>query len=299
MLERIITSGFFSRASSKALLVAISILLSPLAASSSTPTSVTSDQTITPALPDIAKPSLHLRHGSLGLQQLSIVEDGKVIGGFKYEFLEALAERLGWTMEHSYCPFQRCLRSMADGSLDIMVFIAVTQQRSQYLDFVQVWPIPRKIPFYMLKGQTHRLQSYEDLHNLRIGVVNGYAYFTRFDHDSQIRKSAVLKESQLPKMLIAGRIDAYIGFSVSRDLLMQQYPQLAVAPFAQGFTDTALLAISQKSPLANRADELEAAALSLIKDGTLDQLWQKFFDDDVLQYPRHLGPDSSNSATTQ
>lgn len=237
--------------------------------------------------------SLSLRHGSLGLEQLSIVEDGKVIGGFKYEFLETIAERLGWSIDHSYCPFQRCLRSMADGSLDIMVFIAINSQRSQYLDFVQIWQIPRKIPFFVLKGQEHRLQRYEDLFQLRVGVVNGYAYFKIFDNDSRIHKSIVLRESQLPKMLMAGRIDTYIGFNQRQDRLLQRYPQLTTAPFAHGFSDTALLAISKKSPLAEHLEELEEAALSIIQDGTIDELWAKYFGENKLPYPAHLSPNNT------
>jgi len=245
-------------------------------------------------MPDqTASQSLSLRHGSLGLEQLSIVEDGKVIGGFKYDFLEAVAERLGWSIDHSYCPFQRCLRSMADGSLDIMVFIAINSQRSQYLDFVQIWQIPRKIPFFVLKGQEHRLQRYEDLFQLRVGVVNGYAYFKTFDNDSRIHKSIVLRESQLPKMLMAGRIDTYIGFNQRQDRLLKRYPQLTTAPFAHGFSDTALLAISKKSPLAEHLEELEEAALSIIKDGTIDKIWSKYFGEDQMPYPAYLSPNKT------
>jgi polar amino acid transport system substrate-binding protein len=237
--------------------------------------------------------SLSLKHGSLGLEQLSIVKDGEVIGGFKYEFLETVAERLGWNIEHHYCPFQRCLRSMADGSLDVMVFIALNQQRSQYLDFVQIWQIPRKIPFYIIKGQEHRLQRYEDLFQLRVGVVNGYAYFKAFDNDSRIHKSIVLKEHQLPKMLMAGRIDTYIGFNQRQDRLLSRYPQLTIAPFAHGFSDTALLAISKKSPLAKHLKQLEAAALAMIKDGTMDKIWSKYLGDNPMPYPAHLAPDKT------
>lgn len=234
--------------------------------------------------------ALKLKHGSLGLEQLSIIEDGKVIGGFKHDLLQEIAKRLDWTVDHSYCPFQRCLRSMADGKLDIMVFISVNQQRSEYMDFVQIWKIPRTIPFFTLRGREQELTRYEDLKNLRIGVVNGYAYFSRFDNDTTLNKSIVLKESQLPKMLMAGRIDTYIGFNQRQDILLTNYPGLAVAPYSHPFSNTALLAVSKKSPLSQRMQELEAAALSTIKDGTLDDLWFKYIGSQKMPYPRHLGP---------
>ncbi len=240
---------------------------------------------------DTSEP-LTLKHGVLGLGQLSIVKDGKVLGGLKVELLDAIAQRLNWRVEHSYCPFQRCLRSMQSGNLDIMVFIAVNDARSEYLKYVQTWSIPRRIPFYMRKGQQHRLQSYEDLYQLRVGVVNGYSYFKRFDNDAKIKKVVVQNEQQLPRMVMAGRIDTYIAFDQRREQLSQQYPQLIAPPFNHAFSDTALLAISKSSLLAHRADELEAAALSVIKDGTMAKLWKKFMGDDELPYPSDLAPNS-------
>lgn len=243
--------------------------------------------------------SLTLKHGSLGLDQLSIIKDGKVLGGLKAELLDEIADRLGWKVEHSYCPFQRCLRSMQSGDLDIMVFIAVNEERREYLDFVQIWSIPRKIPFYMMDGQQHRLQRFEDLYQLRVGVVNGFAYFKRFDTDPMIKKVVVQHERQLPRMIIAGRIDAYIAFDQRRESLLQQHPQLVSPPFSHGFSDTALFAISKHSPLALRADELERAALSVIKDGTMARLWTKFLGDNPPPYPPHLRPDLTTEQSQQ
>ncbi len=235
---------------------------------------------------------LTLRHGLLGLGQLSIVKEGKVVGGLKVELLDAIAQRLDWSVEHHYCPFQRCLRSMQSGDLDIMVFIAVNEARSEYLDYVQIWSIPRKMPFYMLDGQQHRLKRYEDLYQLRVGVVNGYAYFNRFDKDTKIEKIVVQSERQLPRMVLAGRIDTYIGFDQRQERLLQQYPQLTMPSFNHAFSDTALLAISKNSALALRANELEAAALSVIKDGTMAKLWAKFLGKNKPPYPAHLAPNS-------
>ncbi len=232
-------------------------------------------------------PSSPIRHGALGLTNLATVENNQVVGGFKYDLLETLGQRLGIEVKHSACSFQRCLRSMSDGSLDVMVFIAVTPQRSNYLKYIQVWQIPRSIPFYVRKGEEHRLQNYEDLHQLHVGIVNGYAYFSRFDNDPDIRKSQVMREQQLPKMLQAGRIDAYIAFDIKQQELLKLYPNISPAPFNHAFSDTALLAIGHKSPYVKLIPQLEQTALELIHDGTMDKLWQKHFSSQ-MPYPAHL-----------
>lgn len=232
-------------------------------------------------------PSSPMRHGALGLTNLATIENNQVVGGFKFDLLETLGQRLGIEVNHSACPFQRCLRSMSDGNLDVMVFIAVTPQRSNYLKYIQVWKIPRSIPFYVRKGEEHRLQNYEDLHQLHVGIVNGYAYFSRFDNDSDIRKSRVMREQQLPKMLQAGRIDAYIAFDIKQQELQQDYPNITPAPFNHAFSDTALLAIGHKSPYVKLMPQLEQTALEMIHEGTMDKLWQKHFSSQ-MPYPAHL-----------
>lgn len=243
-----------------------------------------------------AAPAPLLDHGALGLAQLTVIENEKVVGGFKYDFIEELGRRIGSPTQHRFCPFLRCLRSMKNGSMNIMMFISVTPQRSEYLDYIQVWPIPLDIPFYVRQGEQSQLTTYEDLHSLRIGVVNGYFYFKRFDNDTAIVKSIVLKESQLPKMLMAGRIDAYIGFNLSTATLQQQYPHLVRANYSHKFSETALLAISKHSELAKHLPELKAASLEIIQDGTIDRLWAHHFNGEVMPYPPNLKPQNLHNA---
>ncbi|BFM18259.1 hypothetical protein R50073_44420 [Maricurvus nonylphenolicus] len=228
-----------------------------------------------------------MRHGALGLANLATIENNKVIGGFKYDFLEALGKRLGISLTHQACPFQRCLRSMSDGQLDIMMFIAVTPERSRYLKYIQIWEIPVKMPFYVRKGEEDRLREYTDLHQLHVGVVNGYAYFSRFDNDSAIQKSKVMREEQLPKMLQAGRIDAFVAFGQEHQKLLATYPGLVPAPFSHAYSDTALIAIGHTSPFVALMPEMEQIALEMIQDGTMDKLWHKHFKHQ-MPYPSHL-----------
>lgn len=218
-----------------------------------------------------------LRHGAIGLDKLSNIENGKVVSGFKYDLIEELGRRLGWTTDHQLCPFQRCLRAMKNGRVNIMVFIAVTPLRRHYLDFLHIWPVPYTIPFYVRRGEEDQLRHYEDFYSLNVGVVNGYSYFDRFDSDTEIHKTIVLKESQLPKMLSARRIDAYAGFNIGREDLEKEYPNIIAAPYTHQFSETALLAISKASPLSEHLPELEMAVHNMIDDGTLDQIWYNNF----------------------
>ena len=242
--------------------------------------------------------AIPVTHGAVQQANLMEFNDDGTISGFKHHFVEALAQRLNWSTQHRHCPFQRCLYTMADGTTDLMVFVTATQDRHHYLDFIQVWPNTRSIPFYVRQGEQSRLQRYEDLHQLRVGVVNGYVYFPRFDKDPAIEKITVIKETQLARMLLANRIDTYIAYdAVSPDDNPDQ--SIVRAPYAQPFKNSAFLAISKKSPLSQQLDLIEQTVIEMMADGTIETLWRLEFPDQNFPYPLEPRPRFSRSESAQ
>lgn len=241
------------------------------------------------------------KHGAV--QQSGIMEfhPNGILSGFKYAFVAELANRIGWDDEHQKCPFQRCLFSMANGSLDLMVFVSATSERDHYLDFIQVWPSSRVIPFYMRDTEQHRLTRYEDLSNLRIGVVNGYAYFPQFDKDESLQKITVTTELQLAHMLQANRIDTYIAFDPIKGESNYRDQLIVKAPFEQKVESSALIAISKKSALHKYLPSIEKEIMHMIEDGTLQALWSQSFSGQdfpypLIPYPKHNLKQSHSSA---
>lgn len=225
------------------------------------------------------------KHGAV--QQSGIMEfhPNGIFSGFKYALVAELANRIGLDDKHQKCPFQRCLFSMANGSLDLMVFVSATSERNHYLDFIQVWPSSRVIPFYVRDTEQHRLTRYEDLSELRIGVVNGYAYFPRFDKDPSLQKITVTTELQLAHMLQANRIDTYIAFEPIETESNYRNQLIVKAPFEQKVESSALIAISKKSSLQKHLPAIEKEIVHMIKDGTLQTLWSQAFSGQDFPYP--------------
>lgn len=269
--------GIFPRPSLQALLL-LSLLIWGSAPAWAGTTTVSNPQT--------------LSHGAIGLDKLTNLKNGEVVSGFKYDVIEEIGRRLNWPTQHVVCPFQRCLRNMKNGVINIMMFIAVTPARSHYLDFLHIWPVPYTIPFYVRRGDEHRLQRYEDFYKLNVGVVNGYSYFEQFDNDERIQKTVVLKESQLPKMLSADRIDAYVGFNIGKENLVKEYPEITTAPYTHQFSETALLAVSKDSPLRSQLPELDRVVQDMIDDGTMDEFWHNNFQG--YSPPYYSAPDSGD-----
>ncbi len=247
-----------------------------------------------------ADENLTIVHGATPQAKMMEFHENGTASGFKSLLIEELARRLNWKVHHQQCPFQRCLFSMRKGQYDLMVFVSAIPERTDYLNFIQVWPNTRVIPFFVREEDQQQLKSYEDLADMRIGVVNGYAYFPRFDKDAQLNKIQVSSEQQLARMLLAGRIDTYIAFEdrpqLSRQQLSKQQPSnqqqltqpsrnIIKADYSEKVSSSALIAVSKFSPLSNELAAIEKEIITMVTDGSLLQFWQRSNPKQSFPYP--------------
>ena len=247
-----------------------------------------------------ADKNLTIVHGATPQAKMMEFHENGTTSGFKSLLIDELAHRLNWKVHHQQCPFQRCLFSMRKGQYDLMIFVSAIPERSDYLSFIQVWPNTRVIPFFVREEDQQQLKSYEDLADMRIGVVNGYAYFPRFDKDAKLNKIQVPREQQLARMLLARRIDTYIAFEDRPQLSKQQpsSPQpftpphriIVKADYSEKVSSSALIAVSKFSPLSNELAAIEKEILTMITDGSLLQLWQRTNPGKPFPYPLAIYP---------
>ena len=198
---------------------------------------------------------------------------------FKVALVDILAEQMGYHSSHLLCPAERCLAMLRSGAADIMVLGAITPERSKYLEFIGVLPeTPVRSIYYVLKGREHSITTHADLAGLRIGAVKGYFYHDDFHSSPQITRLMVPQEEQLPKMLISGRIDAFISYTPSNDQIIrltERYPQLAQASFRHPPLQSALLLISRNTTKHSiLAKTLPPILQSLVESGDIKDLCQ-------------------------
>lgn len=236
----------------------------------------------------LAADDVIIKHGNQHKMHFTEMDHRGLISGMNRDIVDELASRMGLQTDHQVCPFKRCTRMLFSGELDLMVFIAVTPERSEFIVPVQTWSNPVPIYFVTRKADSHKLQTYEDLYDFQIGSVNGYVYSPRFDRDSRLKRHQILVEGQLPKMLAAGRIDAFPSYGGLLANLNRDYPDIELAPLVLDQWDTALIAISKNSPLANRADEININLIRMAQDGTLDRIWASYFPGQKMPMPDSL-----------
>lgn len=229
-----------------------------------------------------------LIHGGQERERFIMTDQEGRTRGLTIEIIDDLTRRLDLPVLHRTCPFKRCINQLISGQMDLMMFITVNPRRSAAVEFIQVWPNPLTINFYTRAPEAERLQSLSDLIKLRIGYVKGFYYSNQLAQIPKEQHTAVIKEQQLPRMLLAGRIDVFPVYGRSHNFIDKDFPQLQLAPLQLTGPDFAILAISKKSPYLQFSEQMNLTLEEMAIDGTLDKIWGRYHDGDKVSMPPEL-----------
>lgn len=203
--------------------------------------------------------------------------------------LQAFAQKFDATVSGDKVPFARRLNQLQNGDIDILAGLLKNSGREQFAHFLSS-PYKQKTDkyFFMREGEGHRLQKYEDLRQLSIGVQIGSKYFPRFDQDTTLRKYSISQDETRFKMLVQGRFDVLIhtdvyGLDIMYKLGLQD--KLEIAPYRYTKQNPVFIAISYQSNLIEQKDELETVFRDMVKSGEMDQVIHRYFTNEGLPVP--------------
>ncbi len=104
-----------------------------------------------------------------------IVPQEGSITGINIDIVKEIAKRLELDLKIIRCTWKRCLKLVELGEADIIGTILKRPDREIYLHFLPPpYIVTSSRVFYVLKGQKHLIQKYEDLYRMKqVGVVRG------------------------------------------------------------------------------------------------------------------------------
>lgn len=202
----------------------------------------------------------------------SSAKDGSnlISTGIMVEVAQAVAQESGIEFRHKLIPNARMWRDIKTGDCDL-AFAIRSADRDDYVRYAGHLFTFGSI---VVGRPGTKLSSYEDLSGLRIGVLGDIRLNPKFDQDGQLHKIELRDYETMVEMLLAGRLDAVAGNSISLYYLLQkrkqpaqQWPQLLLQKtevWAQ---------FSRRSPRASDAEKLTE---------TIDRLRQKGFFETLL-----------------
>jgi polar amino acid transport system substrate-binding protein len=186
------------------------------------------------------------------------------------DFLNAVAGRMGLTVEYVELPFKRGLKMLEIGELDLMTGVLRRPEREQYLHYIQ--PAYKKVSdkaFFVLRGREASIVRHEDLYGLRIGTNLGGRYFPQFDDDSRIGKHPVATPELSFRMLLAERIDAVVMTESVGEYRVEQLglsDRIGKARYVHREDQDVFLVLSKRSGFAPRLDEFSRVAAALLRE---------------------------------
>jgi len=104
-------------------------------------------------------------------------------------------------------PWDEALNMLKNGTVDIIPNIAENSERKDFIDFSTSYRDECHYAFYTIN---HDILLFDDLRNIKVGIMEGYEYFPKFDQDGLIAKDESINESVLFKKLLKGQIDVII-----------------------------------------------------------------------------------------
>ncbi|WP_114418612.1 substrate-binding periplasmic protein [Marinospirillum perlucidum] len=138
--------------------------------------------------------------------------------GIWIDIARLLEDETGIEQQKRLAPYARVMESLALGDADISYLIRSPDRDDEVLHAGLLFHFGSVVQ----ARQGIRLNDYEDLLGLRIGVLQGIRLSPRFDQDKRLHKISVRNYETQLNMLEAGRLDAIAGNSLSLAYLQEK-----------------------------------------------------------------------------
>lgn len=199
--------------------------------------------------------------------------------GLDIDVLNEISRRSGLQFDIQRAPWARGLADLQQGRADLMIGLAKTPEREQYIHYLPTAYYACSPRFYTAAAEAEQIASYADLHDRVIGYVHESVYFQPFDSDKTLLKRGVNNEQQLLQMLLRGRLGAVIGTDcqVDFELLQPQYAGVIAKARFNPQTDTELyIGFSRQRALSEEQALIAKALQRMLAEGWIKRMAQHY-----------------------
>jgi polar amino acid transport system substrate-binding protein len=192
------------------------------------------------------------------------------------EIMQHLAARAGLPLEVHVCPLVRCLDLLHRGDADVGIGVAPGPDREVYVEYLQPpFAGPTHMCFYRRRGdEASRVERYEDLARLRIGLTRGAHYFSRFDQDTALNKDVAPDKLSNLRKLVNLRVDVAIMVCGEGKLLANrpEFRHRIELAGPEVRTGPRFVVLSRQSALHDRKADLQRALQQMVVSGEIRRL---------------------------
>jgi polar amino acid transport system substrate-binding protein len=207
--------------------------------------------------------------------------------GIVADIASAISRESGIPFDSNLTPVPRIGRDLKTGEADISFLIRSEEHDTDVIYLGYLFPLDG----ILLARPGTTLRSYDDIAPLRIGVIGDSRLNYHFDHDSTLRKIEFRDYEAMIDTLLAGRIDAVAGNSISIEFLLAKrgFGQTANWPRLLLQKNQVWAQMSKRSAFQQHTGKLRTAIERLRNQG--------FFDHLIARYTTAQSEEFSSSIT--
>lgn len=185
----------------------------------------------------------------------------------------------GYVLRPVHVPWTRAQKMAEEGSIDLLVNLRITPERSRWLVFSKNPTFPNPIAVFMRKDKAISFNSWDDLIPLRGGVTVGDAFGNGFDEylKNHLYAEAIPNANSNFRKLDTGRIDYFVtGYYMGMAWLASRNLQdriVALKPFISN--NPIHLGFSKRSPYVGLLPEIDNKLAQLDAQGTLSTILEE------------------------
>lgn len=223
-----------------------------------------------------------LLHADARPRPPEIVADERtgVVTGPIVVILNEAAAKLGYQVKWRIVPFPRTLEDLKSGMTDLVPGIFKSEERAVFMNFLgPIGTESNPVLFLTRAGQEQQIKAYDDLKKLKIGVKRGTLYFPQFDVDKTMQRVGSHDDSNMVKMLIAGRFDVMIvndKESVLAALTSAEKNQVAWSEYQATRALERYYGMSKFSQYKHLAPTLSNTLRAMVKQGRVAEIYRDF-----------------------
>lgn len=203
-----------------------------------------------------------------------------VVSGPIVVILNEAAANLGYQLRWRIAPFPRTLEDLRTGITDLVPGIFKNEERATFMDFLgPIGVESNPVLFLTRAGEEQRIKAYEDLRKLKIGVKRSTLYFPQFDIDKSMQRVGSHDDSNMVKMLLAGRFDVMIvndKESVLAALTPAEKAHVGWSEYQATRSLSRYYGMSKFSKHKHLAPALSKSLRNMIKRGRVAEIYRDF-----------------------
>ncbi len=182
----------------------------------------------------------------------------------------------GYTLQPVMVPWVRAQKMAEDGSIDLLVNLRITPERSAWMEFSKNPTFSNPIAIFMRRDKAVPFKSWSELKTLIGGITIGDAFGNGFDE--YLKENLATETTASPysniRKLDSGRIDYFVtGYYMGTAMLYSAGIQDRIVALKPFISDRPIhLGFSKRSPHRTLLPEIDRKLAQLAADGTLNRI---------------------------